>query len=150
MTYSTIVNIFYILVLAPLLIALSLGLVPKQFNMGFVILAILIAGYHLFLLLGNMGIIEGMGPINGDVHYVRMFDSSPGFDLPVLHIKQGDMVVWMNVGEVQHTATEVNQRFNSGYLRPGDKYSVRFRNKGTFDYYSIPQKGWMIGQIVVE
>lgn len=88
--------------------------------------------------------------INGlNVYHIRMFDSSPGYETPLIRIKQGDVIVWSNVGEVMHTVTEKDFLFNSGYMKPGGRFSVRFTEKGEFDYYSIPDEGWMVGKVIV-
>ena len=37
-----------------------------------------------------------------------------------------------------------------GYIKSRETYSMQFPEPGTYNYYSIPQKGWMMGQIIVE
>ena len=98
---------------------------------------------------------------NGRVHYIRMFDSDPGYSTPKLVIKAGDVVIWTNVGEIEHTVTsakldrypqgimEPSGEFNSGYMKPGMSFAIKFTQKGEFPYFCIPHKGWMQGVIIV-
>ena len=93
-----------------------------------------------------------------NVHHVRMFDSDPGYSTPKLVVKQGDVVV----GEVEHTVTsarmdryaqgimEPSYDFNSGYMKPGATFAVKFEHKGTFPYYCLDHKGWMQGVVIVK
>lgn len=83
------------------------------------------------------------------IHSIRMFDSSPGYNKPYLEINVGDVVVWTNIGEQTHTVTSKDLIFNSDYILPGQSISYRFKKPGTYEYYSIPQLGWMIGVIQV-
>jgi plastocyanin len=161
------VSSFHIVIVAPLLILLGLDKFPSAYKKWLVVLGIIVGVYHLYRLCNLMRVNEGMHNINRInhsetltqdkplvvnnlvIHQVRMFDSSPGYEFPILTIKQNDVVVWNNVGEVEHTVTEVNESFDSGYLKPGERFSVRFTEKGEFNYFSIPQEGWMVGKIVV-
>jgi plastocyanin len=98
-----------------------------------------------------------------NVHYIRMFDGAPGYSPASLNIRNGDIVVWTNVGEVQHTVTSakrsewmLNHRmtpgfnFDSGQLRPGQSFAVKFLEAGWLPYYDIPNEGWMHGEINVD
>lgn len=159
------VSVFHIVFVAPLLILIGLGKFPDEYKKWLVVLGVIVGLYHLIRLIAlmrapeHMTVESGEGiemeypmndVINGlNVHHIRMFDSSPGFEVPLINIKQGDVIVWSNVGEVQHTVTEKDDLFDSGYLKPGERFSVRFTEKGTFDYRSIPDEGWMIGRVIV-
>ena len=71
-----------------------------------------------------------------------MFDSDPGYSTPKLVIKAGDVVIWTNVGEIEHTVTsakldrypqgimEPSGEFNSGYMKPGMSFAIKFTQKG--------------------
>jgi plastocyanin len=153
-----IVSAFHIVFVAPLLIIIGLGKFPAKYNYLLVILGVIVAIVHLCRLMrlsgqefmtNQSGNTVSQELSNMKVHYIRMFDSSPGFETPVLNISQGDVVVWSNVGEVQHTVTDLDNMFDSGYMKPGDNYSIRFTEKGVFNYYSIPDEGWMAGRIIV-
>lgn len=155
------VSAFHIVVVAPLLILVGLDKFPEKYKKIFVVLGAIVLLYHswrLYKLMSHDGSIRHMtenmagsvSEINGmNIHHIRMYDSSPGYENPVVQIKAGDVVVWSNVGEVEHTVTAVDESFDSGYMKPGERFSVRFVNKGSYDYYSVPQLGWMIGKIIV-
>lgn len=88
-------------------------------------------------------------PKNPQIHSIKMFDSSPGYNIPYLEVNVGDIVVWTNIGEQTHTVTSKDLEFDSGYILPGQSISYRFKKSGSYEYYSIPQLGWMIGMIQV-
>jgi len=98
-----------------------------------------------------------------NVHHIRVFDSDPGYSHPSLNIKSGDVVVWTNVGELEHTVTsakraewqtthkmELSCEFNSGDMKPGQTYAVKFLEKGWFPYFCLHHRGWMQGEINVQ
>lgn len=96
-----------------------------------------------------------------NIHHIRIFDSDPGFSTPSLKVKIGDVVVWTNVGELEHSITSADRNewkyekmlpsneFHSGMLKPGQTYTVKFTKEGWFPYYCIHHKGWMSGEIIV-
>lgn len=49
-------------------------------------------------------------------------------------VTPGTKVTWINKDEAPHTATSVGQKFNSGGLDTGDKYSFIFNDKGDYEY----------------
>lgn len=155
-SYQTAVNLFHLVVVVPLLIALATDNFPQDYKIWVVYLALLVAVFHLYRLVGNWikpSIKEGMAVDNLDghiVHYIKIFDSSPGYDQPLLKIKQGEIVVWRNIGELQHSVTAKQDEFNSGYMRAGETYAIQFNNPGTYYYYDMNNRGWMIGVIIVE
>ena len=147
--YREMINLFHIFIVAPLIWALATDRVPEDYKQYIVWVAVLIVLYHLWRLSSGI-LFEGMENINGkNVHHIRMFDSLPGYDKPNINIKQGDVVVWSNVGEVEHTVTSDDSFFNSGYLKPGENYAVKFDNLGTFPYHCLHHSGWMKGIVNV-
>lgn len=151
------INLLHIVFVGPLLAAIATDRLPQQYKRSLLYLAIFVIVYHLFKIyrrrqINNQNTTESMTTqMDGHtVHYVKMFDSSPGYSTPVLKIKQHDVVVWMNVGETEHTATSVDHQFNSGHLKPGETYAMQFNNPGTYLYYCIPHQGWMLGVVIVE
>lgn len=144
-----IINAFHVLIVAPLLWSLASNRFPEEYKQYVVWLAIGLALFHLYRFFTNR--TEGMTSIYGsNVHHIKLFDSSPGYDVPHLTIKQGDIVVWTNVGEIEHTVTADNGEFNSGILKPGENYTVKFDNKGDFYYSCMFHKGWMRGVVNVQ
>jgi|688.fasta_scaffold199658_1 plastocyanin len=147
--YRKLINLVHILIVVPLLYALATDKFPSNYKQYVVWLAIAIGLYHLYLFL--LLDVEGMDTVYGSkIHHIKIFDSSPGYDKPNLEIKQGDIVVWTNIGEVEHTVTADNGEFNSSYLKPSENYSVKFDHPGKFYYTCMHHKGWMKGLIVVK
>jgi plastocyanin len=66
---------------------------------------------------------------------------------PTLVVGKGTKVVFANSSRVAHTATDRGV-FDSGRIKPGESFSVRFAQKGTFAYHcKIHHR--MRGEIVV-
>lgn len=143
------INLVHVLIVAPLLWALATNRVPENYKQYIVWLAIAVALYHLYRFWVSRK--EGMESVFGsNVHQVKIFDSSPGYDQPKLTVSKGDIVVWTNVGEVEHTVSADNEQFNSGYLKPGEHYSVKFDFPGEYYYSCMYHKGWMKGVVIVK
>lgn len=143
------INLFHLLFVAPLLWALATNKVPENYKQYVVWLAFIVALFHLYRLLSNKK--EGMENVFGsNVHQIKIFDSSPGYDQPKITIKKGDIIVWTNIGEVEHTVSADNEQFNSGYLKPGEHYSVKFDFPGEYYYSCLYHKGWMKGLVIVQ
>ena len=64
----------------------------------------------------------------------------------VIEISRGDTVVWVNVGNITHTAT--TDTWDSGAVNPGERYAHRFRRAGTFPYVCVIHPE-MTGRVVV-
>jgi plastocyanin len=64
-----------------------------------------------------------------------------------LAVRRGTTVVFSNSARVAHTATDRGV-FDSGRIRPGQSFSVRFGQKGTFAYHCKIHR-FMRGKIVV-
>lgn len=148
MNNRAIINLFHIAVVAPLLYTLATNQFPEEYKPLIVYLVIGLVIYHLYRFMN--GGIEGMQSVCGiNTHHIRMLDSCPGYDKPCITIKSGDVVVWTNVGELKHSVTEKNSLFDSGYLYPGETYSIRLNKKGVYEYYCLLHSGWMVGKITV-
>jgi plastocyanin len=145
------INLFHVFIVAPLLWSLATNRFPEDYKKYLIWVVVLLVLYHLWRFFGvNSSGMENMTTIgNANLQHIRIFDSYPGYDKPALTIKKGDIVVWTNIGEVEHTVTGDNGEFNSGYLKPGENYSVKFDNLGTFTYSCQAHKGWMNGVIMV-
>lgn len=80
---------------------------------------------------------------------IMMQGPPPRFQPESLEIAAGTTVEWINSGSKVHTVTGDN--WDSGSLRPGDKFDKEFNQKGTYKYYCIPHRGMgMVGTIVVK
>jgi plastocyanin len=64
-----------------------------------------------------------------------------------LEVAKGTRVVFSNSAKVAHTATDKGV-FDSGHIKPGQSFAVRFEQKGTFSYH-CKIHNFMHGKIVV-
>ncbi|MDV3277429.1 MAG: cupredoxin domain-containing protein [Nitrososphaerales archaeon] len=58
-------------------------------------------------------------------------------------------VTWVNQDGVVHTATAIDQSFNSGNIQPGGSWSHTFATPGSYSYVCV-YHGWMKGTIIVK
>ena len=172
-TYQKMINILHIAIIAPILYLMGANKLPEQYKKYLIPLAIIVLVFHVYKLAKSMNIIkrvkevsllEGMEEqaVGTPIHHIKMFDSNPGYSTPKLTINVDDIVVWTNIGEVQHTVTsatadsfdqgwmEPSGEFHSGYMRPGQTYAIKFTTAGTYPYYCLNHKGWMQGIIIVQ
>jgi plastocyanin len=70
------------------------------------------------------------------------------FHPPTLRVGKGSKVTFTNSSGVSHTATRGGS-FDSGVIRPGKSFTVRFGQKGAFAYHCEIHP-FMHGKIVVE
>lgn len=66
---------------------------------------------------------------------------------PKLAVAKGTRVVFSNSSGTDHTATDKGV-FDSGHIKPGHSFAVRFGQKGTFKYHCKIHP-FMHGKIVV-
>jgi plastocyanin len=66
---------------------------------------------------------------------------------PALAVPKGTTVAFSNSARVAHTATDRGV-FDSGRIRPGRSFSVRFTRRGTFAYHCKIHR-FMRGTVVV-
>jgi plastocyanin len=106
----------------------------------------------------------------GDVIDIELAGSGDGshvwFSPRGLLIKRGQTIRWVNTeaGNV-HTTTayhpsnqskplrmpEGAKPWNSGYLMPGESFSVTFDTPGVYDYFCVPhEQAGMVGRIIVD
>ena len=148
--YSQLINLVHIFIIAPFLWALATNRFPEEYKQYILWLVAALVVFHAYRFFANAH-IEGMKSVSGpQVHHVKMFDSLPGYDKPRLVVTPGSIVVWTNVGELEHTVTSDNDLFNSGVVRPGDSFSMKFTQSGTFPYYCLDHRGWMMGVVIVK
>jgi plastocyanin len=69
------------------------------------------------------------------------------FHPPTLNVAKGTRVVFSNSSSTAHTATDKGA-FDSGRIKPGHSFAVRFARKGTFSYHCTIHT-FMHGKIVV-
>ena len=94
---------------------------------------------------GGGGGGAGMDMTSADTVVVTMRDFS--FSPASVTIRQGATVVWVNEGQVAHTATAAGG-FDTGMVQPGARASHTFTQAGTNAYLCTPHP-FMTGTIVV-
>ncbi len=88
---------------------------------------------------------------SGEVKVVSIKMQGYDFSPDKITIAPGTTVKWINAGKHVHTVTDEHQSWDSGNVNPGEKYSRRFDQKGTFKYYCIPHReARMTGTIIVK
>ena len=65
---------------------------------------------------------------------IRQFRYEPD----TITVKAGDVVVWRNADQVEHTVTADLSAFESPLIKPGQDWSHRFTVPGTFGYHCMP------------
>jgi plastocyanin len=71
------------------------------------------------------------------------------FDPPVLTMKAGTTVTWVNNDDIPHLVSEKDGKFRSSALDTGDKFSQTFSAAGTIEYFCAIHPH-MTGKIIVE
>jgi plastocyanin len=71
-----------------------------------------------------------------------------GFTPTRVTVSAGTTVTFTNKGDLMHTATEVDQIWDTGDIASGESKSVTFSTPGTYTYICKPHP-WMIGQLQV-
>ena len=65
-------------------------------------------------------------------------------------VKRGTRVTWINKDITKHTATANNGAFDSGVLRPGQRYSHTFKIAGRTNKYHCEIHPFMRGSVTVK
>jgi amicyanin len=71
------------------------------------------------------------------------------FQAPVLTVKRGTTVAWVNADDIPHTIVAKNGAFKSKVLDTGDQFSLTFAKAGEFDYFCSLHPH-MTGRIIVK
>ena len=70
------------------------------------------------------------------------------FDPPILTVKAGTTVIWINADDIPHVVSEKDGKFRSSALDTDDKFSHTFSAAGTVEYFCAIHPH-MTGKIVV-
>jgi plastocyanin len=62
--------------------------------------------------------------------------SNQEYDTPTIVINSGTAVRWVNKGTSNESATEWDETWGSGTLKPGEHFTKYFKKIGTWSYYS--------------
>jgi plastocyanin len=71
------------------------------------------------------------------------------FNPPMLKVKAGDTVTFMNQDDIPHTVVATNHAFKSKTIDTGEKYAFTFTTAGQYEYFCSLHTH-MKGTIVVE
>ena len=71
------------------------------------------------------------------------------FEPPVLTVKVGTTVTWVNDDDIPHLVAEKDGKFRSSALDTDEKFSQTFKTPGTVEYFCAIHPH-MTGKIVVE
>jgi plastocyanin len=70
------------------------------------------------------------------------------FGPAAVKVPVGSTVVWVNQDPAQHTVTNTRGAFDSGMIKSGGTFSMRFTKPGTYAFFCQPHP-WMQGTITV-
>ncbi len=90
--------------------------------------------------------VAGTGQAAAASHKVRI--QSMSFSPSKLKVKAGDTVVFENRDALEHTATALDESWDTGNLRAGKSATITFAKKGEFKYFCRWHKN-MRGVIIV-
>lgn len=110
----------------------------KRFAICAILAAALFAGQAAYA--AQSGPAEASGAKAVDIDHFK-------FTPHTLEIAKGTKVTFSNSAAVSHTATDPGH-FDSGQIKPGDSFAVRFNQKGTFAYHCEIHP-FMHGKIIV-
>jgi amicyanin len=71
------------------------------------------------------------------------------FEPPVLTMKVGTTVTWVNDDDIPHLVSEKDGKFRSSALDTNETFSQTFKDAGTIEYFCVLHPH-MTGKIVVE
>jgi len=71
------------------------------------------------------------------------------FDPPVLKVKAGTVVTWINEDDIPHTIASADRAFKSKALDTGDRYTFTFTAPGSYEYFCSLHPH-MTAKIIVE
>jgi amicyanin len=71
------------------------------------------------------------------------------FEPPVLTVKVGTTVTWVNDDDIPHLVSEKDGKFRSSALDTNETFSETFKDAGTIEYFCVLHPH-MTGKIVVE
>ncbi|WP_219838072.1 plastocyanin/azurin family copper-binding protein [Paenibacillus sp. R14(2021)] len=67
-----------------------------------------------------------------------------------LTVEAGSSIVFTNFDDMQHNAVDVDGSFATPLLSKGDSYTITLSKPGVYDYFCVPHKKFMTGQIIVK
>jgi plastocyanin len=115
-------------------------------------LVILVLVFGVYYFVGSGLSISGqtVAPtvLSSQIHYIGISDFE--FTPTEIYVRAGDIVVWTNYDEVEHTVTSVDGgSLDSGLIESGALYFNRFESDGEF-IYRCDVHPTMKGKVIVE
>jgi amicyanin len=110
----------------------------KSTAVNFRVLAALIALMALVVMNGNANAADAQVKI-----------ANFTFEPPVLTVKVGTTVTWVNDDDIPHLVSEKDGKFRSSALDTDATFSQTFKDAGTIEYFCVLHPH-MTGKIVVE
>ena len=103
------------------------------------------------IVIGLLILIAGYGYTAAQEKVVVVKMEGYHFKPDKITIEPGTTVEWINTDKKAHTVTDDHDSWDSGNLKPGETFSRRYDDQGTFKYYCIPHReAQMTGTIVVK
>jgi len=83
--------------------------------------------------------------------YTLIEITDEGYESATIYINSGESVRWLNTATEVKTATEWDQIWGSGTLKPSEHFTQSFTTLGTWHYYSMnADRNYFEGAIIVE
>ena len=98
-------------------------------------------------LIGLMALVVMNGNANAADAQVKIANFT--FEPPVLTLKVGTTVTWVNDDDIPHLVSEKDGKFRSSALDTNETFSETFKDAGTIEYFCVLHPH-MTGKIVVE
>ena len=91
------------------------------------------------------------GPVAAGVDAVKIgiYNAEYVFAPARTRVRAGTAVTFTNNGDLPHSATSVDNGWDTGVLNRGESKTVTFNEAGTYNYICAPHP-WMYGQVIVD
>ena len=74
--------------------------------------------------------------------------STKAYSPDVIKVSQGTTVTWTNADTIIHTVTDLDGKFDSGFIQAGESWDNTFDTNGNY-YYFCSIHPWMRGAVIV-
>jgi plastocyanin len=98
--------------------------------------------------LGILAVVAGLASGQAFAAEAQVKIANFTFDPPILTVKAGTTVTWVNADDIPHVVSEKDGKFRSSALDTDDKFSQTFSTVGTVEYFCAIHPH-MMGKIVV-
>lgn len=77
--------------------------------------------------------LQANSTASAETHVIEIVGAA--FDPKIIKVAPGDSVTWINRDIVPHTATAVDESWDTGILQKGQQYTQQFNADATADYF---------------